>query len=87
MAPGEKFYERPMSLTYIPVVNNLISEITCWITDQNSRPVDFRHEELEIELKLIIRRAPIALRDAAKKTENKIAVLSPKVLICSKSSL
>ena len=71
VAPGEKFYERPVNLTYIPVVNNLISEVTCWITDQNSRPVDFRHEELEIELKLIIRRAPIALRDAAKKQKIK----------------
>ena len=50
---------------------NLISEITCWITDQNTNSVDFRHEELEIELKLIINRAPIALRDAIKKQKIK----------------
>ena len=71
VGPGDKFYERPVNLTYIPVVNNLITEITCWITDQNMQPVDFRHEELEIELKLIVRRAPIALRDAAKKQKIK----------------
>ena len=71
VAPGEKFYERPVNLTFIPVVNNLISEVTCWITDQNTNPVDFRHEELEIELKLIINRTPIALRDAVKKQKIK----------------
>ena len=71
VGPGEKFYKRPINLTFIPVVNNLISEVTCWITDQNTNSVDFCHEELEIELKLIIHRAPIALRHAAKKSKIK----------------
>ena len=54
--PGYKFIDTPLNLTYIPLANNLISRIDCWVLDQNCNAVDFNGENLEIELKLVISR-------------------------------
>ena len=54
--PGVKYFDRPQHLTYLPVLNNVLSEITCWVLDQDLHEVQFRGETLEIELKIKIRR-------------------------------
>ena len=55
--PGVKYIEKPINLTFLNAANNVIPQISCWLVSNNMQEVDFRHEELEIELKLIIRRA------------------------------
>lgn len=57
--PGVKFIDKPTNLTFVTTSNNVITQISCWVVDQNLKNVDFRHEQLEIELKLIIRRGTI----------------------------
>ena len=57
--PGVRYVEKPHNLTYLSVANNLISVINCWVVDQAGRTVDFRQEQLEIELLLVRKRNSI----------------------------
>lgn len=54
--PGVKYIEKPINLTFLNTTSNVIPQISCWVVDNNMQDVDFRHEQLEIELKLIVRR-------------------------------
>ena len=54
--PGVKFIDKPSNLTFVNTSNNVITQLSCWGVDQNLNTVDFRHEQLEIELKLKITR-------------------------------
>ena len=54
--PGVKFIDKPSNLTFVNTSNNVITQLSCWVVDQNLNTVDFRHEQLEIELKLKITR-------------------------------
>ena len=48
VAPGEKIVSIPLHLIYIPLTLNIISHITCWLTDQNGKKLDLRGEEVTI---------------------------------------
>ena len=37
VAPGDKIVSTPLHLIYIPLTLNIISHITCWLTDQNGK--------------------------------------------------
>lgn len=54
--PGVKFIDKPSNLTFVNTSSNVITQLSCWVVDQSLNIVDFRHEQLEIELKLVIRR-------------------------------
>ena len=47
-APGDKIISIPRHLIYIPLTLNLISCMTCWVTDQNGKELDLQGEELTL---------------------------------------
>ena len=48
VAPGEKIVSTPLHLIYLPLMLDIISYMTCWVTDQNGRELDLRGEELTL---------------------------------------
>ena len=54
-APGAKIVYAPSHLTYVPLVNNVISTINVWLKDQSLGDVDIRKETVEVELRLRLR--------------------------------
>ena len=48
VAPGDKIVVNPLHLIYIPLTLNIISHMTCWLTDQNGKELDLRGEEVTI---------------------------------------
>ena len=48
VAPGEKIVSKPLHLIHLPLMLNVISHMTCWLTDQNGRELDLRGEELTL---------------------------------------
>ena len=48
VSPGEKIVSQPKHLIYIPLTMNVIPSMTSWLTDQNSRELDLRGEELTL---------------------------------------
>ena len=52
VAPGDKIVETPMNLTYVPITLNIISRMTCWLTDQDGNELDLRGEKLTISYHL-----------------------------------
>ena len=48
VAPGEKIVSKPSHLIHLPLTLDIISHMTCWVTDQNGRELDLRGEELTI---------------------------------------
>ena len=52
VAPGEKIIESPINLTYLPITTEIISSLTCWLTDQKGRDLDLRGEQLTITFHL-----------------------------------
>ena len=47
-SPGDKIVSVPRHLIYIPITLNIISSMTCWVTDQNGRELDLQGEELTL---------------------------------------
>ena len=52
VAPGEKIVSRPLHLIHLPLTLNIISHMTCWLTDQNGKELDLRGEELTLTFHL-----------------------------------
>ena len=48
VAPGDKIVVTPLHLIYIPLTLNIISHMTCWLTDQNGKELDLCGEEVTI---------------------------------------
>ena len=48
VAPGDKIVSTPLYLIYIPLTLNIISHMTCWLTDQYGKELDLRGEEVTI---------------------------------------
>ena len=48
VAPGEKIVSNPLHLIHLPIMLDIISHMTCWVTDQNGRELDLRGEELTL---------------------------------------
>ena len=46
--PGYKIVDKPRNLIYLPLTLNIISQMTCWLTDQEGKALDLRGEELSI---------------------------------------
>ena len=49
VSPGEKIVEQPYNLIYLPLVNNYIDQMSCWITDQNNVLLNLQDEQLSIK--------------------------------------
>ena len=47
-APGDKIICTPKNLIYVPITMDVISHMTCWLTDQSGRELDLRGEDLTI---------------------------------------
>ena len=47
-SPGDKIVSVPRHLIYIPLTLNIISRMTCWVTDQNGSDLDLQGEELTL---------------------------------------
>ena len=47
--PGTKIIERPPTLIYLPIEQDVIHQMTSWLTDQNLRPLDLRGERLTLK--------------------------------------
>ena len=47
-APGDKIVSVPRHLIYIPLTLNIITRMTCWVTDQNGKELDLQGEELTL---------------------------------------
>ena len=47
-APGDKIISIPRHLIYIPLTLNVITRMTCWVTDQNGKELDLQGEELTL---------------------------------------
>ena len=45
---GDKIISIPRHLIYIPLTLNIISRMTCWVTDQNGNELDLQGEELTL---------------------------------------
>ena len=52
VAPGDKIVETPANLTYVPITLNIISRMTCWLTDQDGNELDLCSEKLIISYHL-----------------------------------
>ena len=50
--PGDKIVTAPKNLIYVPITVNVISLMTCWMTDQNHEPINLRGEQLTIRFHL-----------------------------------
>ena len=48
VGPGEKIVETPKNLIYVPIMLNVISQMTVWVTDQSGKELDLQGEELTI---------------------------------------
>jgi len=48
VAPGYKIVDKPKNLIYLPLTLNIISQMTCWLTDQDDNALDLRGEELSL---------------------------------------
>ena len=46
--PGDKIISTPKNLIYVPLTMDVISHMTCWLTDQSGKELDLRGEELTI---------------------------------------
>ena len=46
--PGFKIVDRPRNLIYLPLTLNVISQMSCWLTDQEGKALDMRGEEVTI---------------------------------------
>ena len=51
-APWQKILEAPHNLIYLPVIVDVISTLSVWLTDQNGKVLDLRGEELTIRFHL-----------------------------------
>ena len=51
--PGYNIVVSPTDITYKSLTTNILSRITIWVQDEKGRDVNFNHEELTVELKLI----------------------------------
>ena len=51
-SPGDKIISIPRHLIYIPLTLNIISRMTCWVTDQNGKELDLQGEELTLTFHL-----------------------------------
>ena len=49
-SPGDKIVSTLNNLIYVPITLNVISYMTCWLTDQSGNELDFCGEELTITL-------------------------------------
>ena len=47
-SPGDKIVSLPRHLTYVPITLDIISHLTCWLTDQDGRELNLRGETLTI---------------------------------------
>ena len=47
-SPGDKIVSVPRHLIYIPLTLNVISRMTCWVTDQKGSNLDLQGEELTL---------------------------------------
>ena len=47
-APGDKIVNTPKNLIYVPITLNVISHMTCWLTDEDGNELDLRGEKLTI---------------------------------------
>ena len=47
-SPGDKIVSTPRHLIYIPLTLNVITRMTCWVTDQNGSELDLQGEELTL---------------------------------------
>ena len=47
-SPGDKIVSVPRHLIYVPITLNVISCMTCWVTDQNGRDLNLQGEELTL---------------------------------------
>ena len=47
-APGDKIISIPRHLIYVPLTLNVISRMTCWVTDQNGKDLNLQGEELTL---------------------------------------
>ena len=52
VTPGDKIVNSPLNLIYVPVTVDVISSLTCWLSDQNHRPINLRGEQLTIRFHL-----------------------------------
>ena len=52
-SPGYNIVVSPNTIAYKSLTTNILSSITVWVEDENGHPVNFNHEELTVELKLI----------------------------------
>ena len=50
--PGDKIISIPRHLIYIPLTLNIISRMTCWVTDENGKELDLQGEELTLTFHL-----------------------------------
>lgn len=50
--PGELLIKEPSSVIYLPVLVDVIEDISVWLTDQNGGPVNFGAEQVAIRLEL-----------------------------------
>ena len=48
VSPGTKIVDRPRNLIYLPVTLDIISQMTCWLTDQDGKALDNRGEEITL---------------------------------------
>ena len=48
VGPGEKIVTQPKNLIYLPITLNVISHMTCWLTDQDGNLLNLRGEEITI---------------------------------------
>ena len=48
VGPGEKIITRPKNLIYLPITLDVISHMTCWLTDQDDNLLNFRGEKITI---------------------------------------
>ena len=51
-SPGDKIISIPRHLIYIPLTLNVISRMTCWVTDQNGKDLNLQGEELTLTFHL-----------------------------------
>ena len=51
-SPGDKIISIPRHLIYIPLTLNIISHMTCFVTDQNGKELDLQGEELTLTFHL-----------------------------------
>ena len=48
VTPGSKIVDRPRNLIYLPLTLDIISHMSCWLTDQNGNALETGDEEITI---------------------------------------